>query len=181
MALVADTLFSDGDNTVTLRGGRTVTVKPAKMKQLSLVMKLFQRLLESLDKHQLADLIDLVSFAQKAAIDRGDDPRKVDVSFLASEQVVEKAFGNISLLMGLVITAIDMVPALAEAFCDLSVDEYGDLDADEGTKIIGAVFLLNYHFFSQSLPPMLMAFTRSWSSQSIKAANVKTMKKPLSP
>jgi len=164
ISLAAGILFDEHDNTVKFRG-REVRIYPATMKQLPLLMKFFQRILDALDKRQLADLIDLFATAQRAAISAGKDPSKVDLSFLTSEEVVGKALGNVSLLMALLAASLEIVPELIATFASIDEDEFGDLTADEGALVVGTVFLVNYHFFSRSLPPTLMVFTKLWASK----------------
>lgn len=168
--LAVNTLFAVHDGKVSLKNGGSVTVYPAKMGQLGLIIRFFQRIVDSLDKYQIANLIDLAVTIQKKAISEGKDPNSVDLAVLTTQEVTDKAFGNVSLLISLAATVTDMLPELVEAFTDMPKEQVKSLEIDEGLALVGTVFLENYHFFTQSLPPILTGFVRSWASKNLATA-----------
>lgn len=165
--LAVNSLFAVNDGAVTLKSGVTVKVFPAKMGQLALIIKFFQRVVDSLDKYQIANLIDLAVTVQRKAIEDGKNPNNLDLAVLTTQEVTDKAFGNVSLLMSLAATVTDLIPELVAAFTDMSAEKVSELDLDEGLALVGTVFLENYHFFTQSLPPILTGFVRSWASKNM--------------
>lgn len=165
LMLAATAIFDGGKNTFTARSGKEVVIQPATMGHISRVMLFFSGVVSTMDPSSFAQLIDSVVHAQKMAIARGEDPSNVNLRELATDELVNKAFGHTSLLTQLFASVFDLLPDLVAAFTNLSSEEYRSLDPDEGMLIAGGIFLLNYRFFTQSLLPMLTAFMKSWASK----------------
>ncbi len=161
LALAATSLFGGTTNRVTLRSGEVVTVYPAKVRQLSMVIDLFSRIVLSLDQEALGALVTMISDEQKKAIADGKDPNSIDMGELAQAKMVRTAFGNVSLLRQLFMSVMDGLPELVVSFTSMSAESFQDLEIDEGMLVMGGIFMLNYSFFTQKLPPMLTAFTQS--------------------
>ena len=165
LALAANAIFSGGQNTVQLQSGQVVTIRPATMAQLPQIMTFFGGVLDGMDPSQLAQLIDSVVHAQRIAIAKGADPTQIDLRELTSEELVTKVFGHTSLLTSLLAATFTLLPEMVESFTDMTAAEFRGLGLDEGALVAGGVFMLNYHFFTHSLPPILRGFMKSLASK----------------
>lgn len=165
MLLAAIAIFDGGKNSTPLRSGKVLEIRPATMGHLPQIMLFFGGVVSGLDPSQLAQLIDSVVHSQKMAIARGEDPSKVDLRELATDELVAKSFGHASLLSSLFAAVFQLLPSLVESFTNLTEQEFRELELDEGILVAGGIFLLNYRFFTQSLPPILTAFMKSWASK----------------
>jgi hypothetical protein len=161
LTLAANTLFDEVTNTCSLSTGEVVSIRPAKMGQINLLIEFFARLINGIDKGQLADLIEFVVLTQSKAIAEGKDPYKIDLTQIATDKVVSLAVNNTSLISTLLMAVADEMPKFAEAFAGIKAADYKELTIDDGLKLVGSIFLLNYSFFTERLPPILTAFIRA--------------------
>lgn len=161
LSLAATAVFGGSDNTPRLRSGRELIIRPAKTKQLPMVIRFFERVILSIDAESLGALVEMFADRQREAIAEGQDPKKIPLEEMSGVELVTKAFGKVSLFTQLFIAVADELPTLAETFTNLSAEEYGDLDADEGMLVAAGIFMQNYDFFSRTLPPILTAFMQS--------------------
>lgn len=162
MSLAAFAIFSGATNTFTTSKGKTAIVKQATMKQLPVVLKFFQEIVGGLDQTALVSLIDMYADRQRKALANGEDPNAIEAGPEDdSEVLVGKVFGNVSLLTQLLASAATVLPELVQSFTNLTEEEYEELSPDEGLTLVGAIFLLNYGFFSQNLVPIFQAFMRN--------------------
>jgi hypothetical protein len=157
LALTANTIFSNNQSEFMLRNNKLCKVRPAKMKQLTLIMTFFNKIIARLDSQQLALLLDTIIRLQKEAKAKTGnvsiDPKNID-----SAALIEKYLGNAS-LVGMLLTAVfEEMPVMAPAFTNLTIEEFEDLDMDEAALVAGAVYTVNYGFFTRSLLPILTAF-----------------------
>ena len=168
MLLAVNAIFNEGKNDVVLKSGKTVTIRPATMGQLPLVMLFFGDVMVGIDPSNFALLVDSIVHTQKLAIARGEDPNNIDLRELATDELVSKAFNHTSLLSLLLSAVFQHLPKLVTAFTNLTEEEFRSLELDEGALVAGGIFTLNYSFFTQSLLPILTAFMQSWASKSGK-------------
>lgn len=168
LSLAATALFGGVSNSVPLKSlNRTTIIKQASMKQLPLVIGFFRDVMNGLDKDCLAALVELMADRQTEALQAGKDPSKVSVEEVATVTLVNKAFNNVNLITVLLSSTLESLPKVIPAFTDLTEDEFGSLAPEEGMLIAGGIFMVNYSFFTQSLPPLLTAFMRSWASKNV--------------
>ena len=177
LELSASAIFGGTSNTVELASiGKTATIRQATMRQLPIILSFFRDVMAGMDKDSLAGLVDLIAEHQKKALSAGEDPNKASINEVATSDLVNTAFGNVGLLTMLLSATLSSLPKMGAAFTDLTEDEFGDLLPDEGLLIVGGIFMANYGFFTQSLPPLLTAFTRSWASKNAPALTALTKK-----
>lgn len=170
LELAATTVFGGTSNQVVLKSiNKTATIKQATMRQLPIILAFFRDVMAGMDQECLSSLVDMIADHQKSALAAGADPNKVDVAGLSTNDLVHKTFGNVNLITMLLSATLTSLPSLSAAFTDLTEDEFGDLPPEEGMLIVGGIFMANYGFFTQSLPPLLTAFTRSWASKNAPA------------
>lgn len=150
----ADDMFAGtGSHTIRLRSGRSVEIKSAKVKQLRQITAFVQSFLAKLDQSAIAGIIVKVSKYQEEAIKAGTDPYKLETRQLITDLIGEG--GAISQLLQL---GVDELPKLVPMFSDLSEEEVDDLDLDEAAQVGMAVFVRNYHFFTQQVAPVIHVF-----------------------
>lgn len=179
LLLAALTIFEDGRNTFKLKDGFEVNIYPATMKQMAPTMRFFHEVVASLETSQLAVLIDMVAKKQKEYMEKGVDPRKIDIQELVTADMVGESFGNVSILSLLFAAAFEYLPGIVKLYTNIDEKRFGDLEFDEGVTVVVGVFALNYGFFTQRLRPILMGSIRLLAKQSQKngAAGVKQMLK----
>ena len=165
LILAAQAIFADQSNSFKASNGKMVIIKPATMAQVPAVMRFFSAVVNGMDQGALAKLITEIVVKQNAQITAGEDPSKIDLKTLDPEPLVQKAFGNASLLMTLLTATAEELPKLVASFTNLSEAEFGTLNIDEGALLAAGIFTCNYGFFTRSLPPILMAFMKSWASR----------------
>ena len=149
--------------------GRVVHIQPATMKQLPLVIGFFRDMLIGMDQEAVAGLVEIISDRQREAMQAGQGPNSVPVEEIASQALVGKAFKNVSLIAMLLSATLGCLPKVVPAFCDITADEFDLLPPDEGMLLAGGIFMVNYGFFTQSLPPLLTAFMKAWASKNLPA------------
>lgn len=170
LSAAAVAIFGGASNVVPIKSlGRSITIRPATMKNLNLLIEFFKELINGMDQEALGGLVEMIADRQIAATKAGEDPSNLDLEEIAGVSVVTKAFKNVSLIAMLLSATLGILPRVAPIFSDITEDEFGDLPPDEGMLIAGGIFMLNYGFFTQSLPPLLTAFTKSWASKNIPA------------
>lgn len=163
LTLAATTLFESGDSNFTLPGcGKNVQVKPATMRHIGSLMQLFAEVVTNMDQNALATIIGAVSQHQQKAIAEGRDPNKLDMT---PAEIVEKALGNTSVLSELSRAGMEIFPKVVSNFSNVTEDEFLDMPLDDATMVAGAIFMVNYDFFTQRLLPTLVAFARSRASK----------------
>lgn len=166
LMLAAFALFENGDSSFTIpRTGQQITISPAKMKQMPSIMRFFHRVVGALETSDLKKLVDIVSAEQRKLIAEGKTPAEIDIRSLVTGDVVDKAFGNVSIISLLGAAAFEHLPDFVPLFTNLNADEFGELEFDEGMLIAGGIFILNYGFFTQRLRPILMGFIRALASE----------------
>ena len=166
LSAAATAIFGGTSNEVYIKSlDRVATIKPASMKQLPILIGFFKNLMAHMDQEAIASLVELISDKQRDAINRGEDPSKLPIEEIAGISVVNTAFKNASLLTILLSATFESLPKVVPAFTTVTEQEYGDLSPDEGLLLAGGVFMANYGFFTQSLPPLLTVFFREWASK----------------
>ena len=150
--------------------GRTVHIKQATMKQIPHIVAFFRDTVLGMNHEALGALVDMVADKQVAAIKAGKDPRALPVDEITGISVVTQTFGKINLVADLLNAVITSLPRVAAMLSDLTEDEFENLPADEGMLIAGGVFMVNYGFFTRSLPPIFTAFMQGLSARKKPAA-----------
>lgn len=153
LPLAADTLFGSPSNELILRDGFKVEVGYGKTRHIGLLLKFFNTLMTKMDPQQIAELVKLISQRQIVAVEEGKKPSEVSV-----DDLVTKAFGNGSLLLTLLHSVNDLMPEVVGSLSNVTAERYEDLDIDEGMRVVTAVFMMNYSFFSRNLPLVFRGF-----------------------
>lgn len=165
LVLAATAIFGGTSNVVPLEDGRSVEIRPATMKTLPQIIAFFQAALDALDPETIGGIVEVFAERQQALIDAGKNPAEISMEDVGGISVVQNAFTKVHLLSSLLSAVLGVLPRLAPAFTNLTQEEFENLPPDRGMLVAGGIFMLNYHFFSQSLPPMLAAFMKSWASK----------------
>lgn len=174
LSLAVNAIFeSDSTDIPLIIGGkpRIVQIKPARMKTLSVITNFFDEVLGRLNQKQIEAIVNALITHQRKKIAAGEDPNQIDLSILERDDIVEKAFGNASILLTLFGAASDGLPKVVEVFSNVSAQEYEDFDIEVGVVIATAIFVRNYSFFSRNLLPTLLACLKSWASLRLQSAS----------
>lgn len=193
MAITASALFADDANNVTLNDGRVVNVRRGKAKHLPLLIRLFKTLLANMSEKEMVSLVGILSDRQRALLQKGIDPVKAPASSLADtteeirasineyfgddavKKAVHNAFSNSSLIMTMFGAVAEVLPDMVEGLTDnLTKDDYEDLDVDEAIRVVASIVMVNYGFFSKSLPPIIRSFMGEMAAR-VQTANLTTM------
>lgn len=165
LILAATAIFGGTKNQFTLKSGKEVVIRPAGMKETSLIVRFFQTLMNNIDPELIGGLVELIAERQKAAIIAGQDPNNIDMAALSGVELVTRTLEKANLLMEVMAVSMEQLPGLAPIFTNLTLDEYEALELDEGLLVAGGIFMLNYSFFTQKLPPLFKVFMKSWVSK----------------
>lgn len=166
MVAAATALLTDGSATVPCASlKRDVVCRPAKMRQLTFLISMFDRLVQQLDAEALGAIVEMVADAQRSQLDAGGDPNNLPYAGLTATEIVDKAKGRVQIVALLMNALLAELPAILSEFTDVTVAEYDELGLDEGPAIMLAVFTVNYSFFTQSLPRTFSAFMQTWASK----------------
>ena len=184
LALAARTIFTSGDyGKFTLRNGNILEIKMAKTRQIGELTAFFKSVAGAIPDTDFGKLLAIVAEAQTRALkvsgSTGNlDPRQISLDILATtalgikpgedvdvEQVVKNGMNVSSILIGIVGAILAEVAVFASCFTNLSKEEFLDLDIDEGALALAAVFMGNYSFFSQTLPPIFKGLVGAWAAK----------------
>lgn len=172
--LVVNSLFDLTDNTVPLSTGKKVEIREARVASLPIIMDFFSAVIDGLDKDKLAQLVTTLAEYQQKALLAGADPKdlSIDIDGLPANVDQPDAAGllgkfleNASLAAALAAVVSRQLPKVVAEFTNITSAEYAHLGLDDGARVAGAVFIRNYSFFTQKVPPIFAAFTRSWALQ----------------
>jgi len=166
-----------------LESGKVIKIKPAKVGQLSVIMEFFNALINRVDPQQLATLVAFIAERQKAAIARGDNPYALDLRTEIATMLMEgtgvevdslvvakKALGQSSMMLSMMSAVLELIPTVIPAFCNVSKEEWDDLEIDEAMVVVGSIFMVNYSFFMQRLLPVLTGFAASVIARRVQEA-----------
>lgn len=163
MESVVDELFGGTATSFTLRNGTVVTFKQAKFKQIAVITRLFQQLLDRIPKDKFATMLGLIVNEQAKAM--ADGKSQTDISLNATG-MIEAALGQNSLLLTVFTNVLDLLPEAVPQFCDLKKEQFEDLDLDEAVLVATGIVAVNYSFFTQTLPPLLKSVLGGWQKKS---------------
>ncbi len=167
LATVVDELFANHRTEFPISNGVMVKIKPAKVKQIAIVMRLFNDLLSNIPKEKFEAFLDEVAVEQRRLIGEGKSAYDLDAG---SALLLNKALGEHSLILGALASVADSLPSFVAEFTSLTVDEIGELDLDEFVVTLAGVIAVNYGFFTQSLRPIVSSAIAGWKSK--KSAQV---------
>ncbi len=150
----ADELFAGTTNEVKVKGrDEVVAIKPATVKRMREISAFIQSFVTSIDESTFLTIVTTVSDQQKAAIQAGEDPYKIDTMAL-----VKKSISNLGGMLEVLTMALDRIGPLAAIFTDLNAEEFDELELDDATAVVLAVFGRNYHFFTQTVLLQIRAY-----------------------
>jgi hypothetical protein len=144
---------------------REIVCRPAKMRQLTLIIEVFETVVNRIDAESLGAIVELVADAQRAQLGQGQDPNDLPYAGMTATEIVNRAKERVNVVALLTTSLLGEMPKIAQAFSDVSSEEYDQLDLDEGMSLLLAIFTVNYSFFIQSLPPMFSAYMQTWASK----------------
>ncbi len=159
---VVDQLFNGGLTTLTLANGQIVTFQQAKFKQIAAVTRLFSELLALIPREQFSVLLGLVVEAQIGSMAQGK--AATDMS-LNTNKIIESALGENSLLLTIFASCLDILPQFVPQFCNMSAEQFEQLDLEEAVLVATGVVATNYGFFTQKLPPLLKSILSGWNKK----------------
>lgn len=159
-------IFEQGGSTFPLPTlKRDVTIKAARMGQIAAVMQLFRKIADSVDNTHIMSVVNAVSKVQTQHMQDGKNPRELDIAAIAATQLESEGAQTISIISIFMEVAALHLPTMAAIFSDITVEEFENLEIDEGALVSFAIFAHNYDFFTQRLLPILTAFMMSLASR----------------
>jgi hypothetical protein len=159
---VIDQMFNDGLTTYTTRAGKLVTFQQARMKQIAAVTRLFHELLAMIPKEEFSTLLALIVQSQADAMQQGRSATDLNMN---ASHIVQEALGENSLLLTVFASCLDILPKFVPQFCDMTADEFGDLELDEAVLVATGVVATNYGFFTQTLPRLVKIAIGGWKQK----------------
>ncbi len=143
------------------RPAMVVTFQHAKMRHLEPTMQFFERISMSLDPSILTEIVSMISERQIKALSEGKPANAFDITGLGTEEIISKALGKTTLFLAIMRAVTRELPTLAPVFTNLTAEQFGELDVDEGSVVALGIFVTNYRFFTRNLLPTLMDFIAS--------------------
>lgn len=165
LTLSAEAIFGEGRTSFPLANGTLCEIRPATMGQIGKILQFFTAVIESVNPEHLTALIEGISQKQAQAIAEGRSPFELDFRDKSPVELVQSSFGELGIMASLFASVVDKLPMLAPAFSNLSSRDFENLSIEEGMIVAGSIFMVNYDFFTRSLPPILTAFMKSWASK----------------
>lgn len=166
-------MFESGLTTYTTRAGQTVHFQQAKFKQIATVTRLFQEMLALVPREEFGNMISMIVGAQVDAMAQGRAATDLNLNV---GRIVEEAIGEKSLLLTVFASCLDILPKFVPQFCDMSAEQFDQLDLDEAVVVATGVVAVNYSFFTRTLPPLLKQALGGWKKKgtSTEATNGKS-------
>ncbi len=161
----ANELFADTSaSSITLPSGPVVEIRAAKVKQIKQLTEFVTEFLQSLDSDALLGMITKISDFQQKQIVAGGEPNQ-----FGSLDKVREIVGNASIISSILTNGMERLPTLVPMFSNLTADEYGELDLDEGFLVAFHILGRNYSFFIQRCAPIVRAFVATLKAQKAKS------------
>ena len=149
--------LSDGTLSPPLK--KLVTIRKARVRELSKTVGFFNQLLPKIDPQKLEDLIKMVGDLETANILKGDPAGKIT---LTPRQMIEKFGARSTLVLDALRGAVDMIPPAVEIYTNLTAEEADALELTDALLVMTGIIGANYDFFSHSLLPTLQAVIGGW-------------------
>lgn len=172
---IVDEMFAGSRMSYTLKNGRTVNFHTAVFKQIATVTRLFQNLCNNIPREQFIDLIATMAHEQIKAMAAGKGINDINLN---TTELVEKAFGQQSIVLTLFASCMDFLPEAMPNFCDITEDEFNHLEIEDAIMVCLGVIGMNYGFFTQSLPRLFKTVIGGWSKKNAAASTVASLYAP---
>lgn len=157
LAAVAQTsrmLFGeDGIARITLTNDRKVKFSPARMKHLNEIVEFFKQALAGVNDEDLLKLIALATaFKSKSAVE-GQSQDNIEKG---AEDLIRNGIQNMDAALIVLQGVLNLLPKVIANLCDLTAEEFDELEVQDGITVALGIFSVNYTFFTQSLRPILL-------------------------
>jgi hypothetical protein len=162
LASVVDEIFGDSRTDFTLKSGKLVTFQPAKLRQLGSIVEFLRLLLDRISPDALTSLLQAIANEQEKALEQGKSHNDVRMEAV---NLITKALGHNSLILGVLASTIEYLPPLISSFCDMTTEEVDNIDLDDMTVVVMGILSVNYSFFTQSLPPIVRSAFQGWQAK----------------
>lgn len=141
---------------------REIHIGQGRMNSLPALMEFFGAILSQVDQSDLHAMITAVAQEMKKNMDKGKDAFDfADLKELAATEIATRLLGKLGIGLLIMRAVFQELGGLVAAFSDVDAHEFGLLDWDEGTTLALGIFVVNYSFFTRSVPPIIRAFLQS--------------------
>jgi hypothetical protein len=147
-----DALFGGSANSHTLASGKVVDFKKVNLGRIAVVTDMLNKLASSPIADKFGVLLQSIATEQRALIGAGQSPDAINFS---KGVILDKAFGNHSLLLEVFSTVAGSIPEFVAALSTITKEDFDELELDEQMILAAGVIAVNYAFFTQSLPPII--------------------------
>lgn len=147
-----DGIFAGTVTEFTTTTGVQVHFPRAGIVQLGKATKFINLLIERADKIKVDAFLKLVAGEQAALLAEGKSAHDINLN---NVKLLGKALDNGPLLMSLFGSMADALPEFVAIFTTIKEDDYAALTLDEQLVIAAGILVVNYSFFTQSLPPII--------------------------
>lgn len=138
---------------------KMVTIRKARVRELSKTLGFFNELLPKIDPQRVEDIIKLFTDLETANILKGDPAQKID---LTPRLLIEKFGDRSGLITEALRSAVNLIPPALAIYTDLTEEESDTLLLNDALLVITGVIGANYDFFIQSVLPTLRVVIADW-------------------
>lgn len=128
---------------------KTITFKPAKVKEVAAITRFFGKLIASLPRDKVEQLVTIVLEVQSKSI---NEQGQINLN---KGLLLEKALRNNGLVLEIFAGGMDIVGSLIGILTDTTEDEFNALELEDAAIVSVGIFAVNYDFFTQTLPLIL--------------------------
>ena len=165
-----DALFGGSAASFTLRNGTEVAFKKVNLARIAIVTSMLDKLAASPMANKFGELLQAIAAEQRALLLDGQSPDAINFN---KGVLLDKAFGNHSLLLQVFTTVAEAVPDFIAALSTVERAVLDELELDEQMVLAAGVIAVNYAFFTQSLPPIIATVMKN-----VPARNVASKENP---
>lgn len=153
-----DELFSGAVTHYTTSAGTRVNFPRTGIKQLGKATAFVNKIAGTAVPESLNQFLALAATEQKRLLEEGKSVHDINLNH---NGLLETALGNHSLLLGIFSAVADVLPEVVAIFSTITEAEYESLSLDEQLIIAAGILIVNYSFFTQSLPPIIKSAMRA--------------------
>lgn len=159
---VLDGIFAGTATRFTTSAGNEVIFNRAGIVQLGKITKFINLIIENTDKQKIDAFLQLVAKEQTAMLAEGKSVQDINLN---SAGLLTKALKNHNLLLDLFGMFAAELPEFISIFSTCTADDYEALALDEQLVIAAGILIVNYAFFTQSLPPIMRSIAKALSAK----------------
>ena len=152
LSAVVDGLFANAVTSFTTEQGVHVEFKRAGITQLGKASKFIELVMAKADPSRVKDFLDLITGEQQALMAEGKSVYDINLNAVS---MIEKFLGNQSLLLTIFAATAEVIPEFVSIFSTITPEQFDQCSLDEQMVMAAGVFIVNYGFFTQSLPPII--------------------------